>query len=260
MTSDFLHRIARERAADARGARCRRPVAALLRYAVLGAVALSILPASAAASLPTHAQAKSGARADSEPQRAPERPSQGPAFERDYGGVQRPPRVNTQPFKDLLLKAKRLYDAGQLDLSRTIELNAEADRADDGTLTNFQMSSLTRDSAHRELAIGVVAAISQSRLLRFLEGVPHIRLKLFLDQQRLAITSSAEVASEDLARQMSSGYGGLLAFARVRERGRPSGVVWNSMGFKSDGKQFTVTLEMSREEAGRLLLQLITPN
>jgi hypothetical protein len=59
---------------------------------------------------------------------------------------------------------------------------------------------------------------------------------------------------------MAAGYGGLLAFARIRERERPSGVVWNRMGFKSDGKQFAVTLEMSREEAGQLLLQLITPN
>ena len=260
MLSDFLDRIARERDADARGAR-RRPVAAMLRYAVLGAVALSILPASAAASLPARAQDKSGTRADSEPQRAPARPpAQEPAFVRDDGGVQRPPRVNTQPFKDLLLKAKRLYDAGQLDLSRTVELSAEADRADDGTLTNIRLSGLAGAPVQRELATEVVAAISHSRLLQFLEGVPYLRLKFVLDQQRLAITSSAEVASEDRARQMANGYGGLLAIARFRERERPSGVVWNRMGFRADGKQFAVTLEMSREEAGQLLLQLITPN
>ena len=138
-------------------------------------------------------------------------------------------------------------------------MTAEATR-DDGTLTNVQMSGPAGDPVHRELATEVVAAISQSRLLRFLEGVPQLRLKFVLDQQRLAITSSAEVASEDRARQMANGYGGLLALARMRERERPSGVVWNHMGFRADGKQFAVTLDMSREKAGQLLLQLITPN
>ena len=261
MLTDFLDRIARERDADAPAARRRRPAAALLRYAVLGAVALSILPAPSAA-LPAGApQDKTGARADSEPQRAPRRgAAQETAFAQEGAAVKRPPRVNTQPFKDLLLRAKRLYDAGQLDLGRTIELSAEADRADDGTLTNVRMSGPAGDPVHRELATEVVAAISRSHLLQFLEGVPHLRLKFILDQQRLAITSSAEVASEERASQMAAGYGTLLAVARIRERARPSGIVWNRMGFKADGKQFAVTLEMSREEAGQLLLQLITPN
>ncbi|HEX7175643.1 MAG TPA: hypothetical protein VF240_10325 [Pyrinomonadaceae bacterium] len=258
MISDFLYRIAREREADARGSRRRRPVAALLRYAVLGAVALSILPASAAASLPTHAQDKSGTRADSEPRFVPERPAQTNAA---ADGVRRPPRVDTRPFKELLLKGKGLYDSGRLDLSRTIDLALVADREDDGSLVSIASAGAPlNDPLVFQFVKETVDTISQSRLLGFLDGTRRIRLDLSLDEQKLTITARTEVASEEYARKMASGYGALLAYARLMERERPSGVVWNHTGLMADGKQFAVTLEMSREQAGQLLLQLITPN
>lgn len=81
----------------------------LARYAVLGAVALSILPVSAA-SLPLTAQEMPKQQGGAGPKQSPEQQGQDvSARVADAGRVTLPPRVNIKPLKDLWLKGK-LYE------------------------------------------------------------------------------------------------------------------------------------------------------
>lgn len=260
MLSDFLHRIAREREADARGAR-RRPVGALLRYAVLGAVALSILPASAAASLPAHAP-QDGAKSQGGvgPKQSAEQTQREEAGRKDVH-VKLPPKIDTRPFKDLLLKGKELYDRGELDLSRTVELTVEADRNEDGTLANVALTgSAAGDPALKELTADAVAALSESRVFSVLEGPGRVRMGLLLDGQRFRAVLVAELDTVQRAEQTANVYGLGITAMRFKKSGTDEGQVWKNMTASASGKQLALKLEMTRAEAGNLLLKQITPN
>ncbi|HEY1404301.1 MAG TPA: hypothetical protein VGB05_09260, partial [Pyrinomonadaceae bacterium] len=50
--------------------------------------------------------------------------------------VEKFPTINTKPFTDLLKQGKDMRDAKEIDLSGNLEMEVEADRQDDGRLTN----------------------------------------------------------------------------------------------------------------------------
>jgi hypothetical protein len=54
-------------------------------------------------------------------------------------GVKRPKEINTRPFKDLLVDAKKKKDRGELKLDGQIELSVEADLDSDGKLKNAKV-------------------------------------------------------------------------------------------------------------------------
>src|SRR5258708_38737875 len=54
-------------------------------------------------------------------------------------GVKRPKEINTRPFKDLLIEAKKKKDSGELKLDGQIELTVDADRDPDGKLKNAKV-------------------------------------------------------------------------------------------------------------------------
>lgn len=257
--TDFLSGMFRERVAPRLSVR--RGASSLVRYAVLGAVALSVLPASAA-NLPHAAQEKpkrqGGAGSKQSAKRQRQSAAAAPAADNNAKPI---PRANVRPFKDLLAKGKALYDAGRLDLTGTLDVSFEADRAEDGTLANVV---LTGGSAGNPELMGLskdfMNAVSESRILSFFENARRVRMSLALGGQNVSATTNIEFDSEERARETAVGYGTLLTFARFKEKGTHAGVVWNSIKVSSSGKQLAFKLEMTREAAGNLLLQQITPN
>lgn len=169
-------------------------------------------------------------------------------------GVQRPPRVNAQPFRDLLAEAKQMLDRGQLDLTGQIEMIIEADRNQDGTLRNVEIvgGSATNESL-KEISTRFVQALSASRALSFLEGVEHLRMTIRLDQQRVTVRAVSEVETAERATEMARGYGGMLTIERWRRRGRDEGAVWNNVNISASGRQLNVSFEMPRNTAADLL-------
>ena len=169
-------------------------------------------------------------------------------------GIQRPPRVNAQPFRDLLAEAKQMYDRGQLDLSGQIEMIIEADRNTDGTLRNVEIvGGSASNQSLKNLATSFVQALSASRALSFLEGVEHLRMTIRLDQQRVTVRAISELETAERASEMARGYGGMLAIERWRRRGRDEGAVWNNVNISSNGRQLDVRFEMPRNTAADLL-------
>ena len=168
--------------------------------------------------------------------------------------VQRPPRVNAQPFRDLLAEAKQMLDRGQLDLSGQIEMIIEADRNQDGTLRNVEIvGGSASNQSLKELGTRFVQALSASRALSFLEGVEHLRMTIRLDQQRVTVRAVSEVETAERATEMARGYGGMLAIERWRRRGRDEGAVWNNVNISASGRRLDVSFEMPRNTAADLL-------
>lgn len=219
---------------------------ALARYVVLGAVALSILPAQAfAAALPLLLAAR--------------------AQEDATGGkpAKPPVEIKPNPFRELLVKAKRLKDEGEIDFGRTIELSFEADLTEAGSLANVTPISAKPDTPRlRELGEDLVRALSETNVPGSLKGFRHLRVSLRLDQRTFAASLDADAESDERAARTAHGYALFLKMAHLNaiER-RPELVpVYKGMTFSSSGKQLAFRLEMSREAAGNLLLKQITPN
>lgn len=225
---------------------------------MLGLVALSILPASAAqfqaAAQQGTPERQGGAGANSSPgQRDAAAPSA-----QDMAAMS--PRVNTLPFRQLFHRAVALYDSGVLDLTKPLRVGVEADREPDGTLVNIAIVGLPGDKSLDRLARDFVLAVGSSRVLHHLEGARHIRLNLTLDGERLSAAGDAEFDSAERASKLAHFYDVVFGFQRAKTAGTDRHVVWQNMTASASGKQLALKLEMTRAEAGNLLLKQIAPN
>jgi len=168
-------------------------------------------------------------------------------------GVKRPKEINTRPFKDLLVNAKKMKEDGKLNLDGQIELTVEADRDPDGKLKNAQVKDKRGDKMLEAVALDLVSALSDSGVLDFLEGTRHLRLTAKLDDKNVEITASTEVESEDRARQMEKGYSLLIVGGRIAKRGKDEEVYYNHTVVTSKDKEVSVKFSISRDEMSQLL-------
>ena len=208
----------------------------LVRFVVIGAFVFGVLPAPGGALLFAQPQ-KAGANAN------------------------KAPRVNAAPLRAWLAQAKRQKDSGKLDLAGPRAVTIEADRAEDGTLSNAVITGPSaRDPQMRKLAQDFVAALNQSRALGFLQDVSHVRMNFALDGERFKTDSASDAPSAQRAEEMARGYRAMVNVARLMRRGTDEAAVLNNMKFSSNGKQLLMSLDMPREQMGNLLLKQITPN
>lgn len=168
------------------------------------------------------------------------------------------PKINSKPFKDLLAKGKEMKDKGELDLNGTIQVTIEADRNEDGTLSNVVVVPVAAsDKNMKELVKEFVQALSASRALVVLEGTRHLRLKLNLDEKTVFISVVTEVESEERAAQMARGYGGMLFVERWRRSGKNEAAIFNNTNISAQGKLVTVKFQMSRKAAGEMIAKQV---
>jgi hypothetical protein len=171
------------------------------------------------------------------------------------------PRVNAAPLRAWLAQAKRQKDAGRLDLAGPRAVTIEADRAEDGTLSNAVIAGPSaRDPQMRKLAQDFVAALNQSRALGFLQDVSRVRMNFALDGERFKTDSASDAPTAQRAEEMARGYRAMVNVARLMRRGTDEAAVLNNMKFSSNGKQLLMSLDMPREQMGNILLKQITPN
>ena len=160
---------------------------------------------------------------------------------------------HTSSFRALLQKTQRLIEAGELSAQDTFDFTLEAGRNDDGTLRDIKFTeSAAANGRWRSLAHEFVAVLSESGALSGLKGADHLTFTLRLDE-RASARLNAVVNSAEQAAQLAQNYRALLDLARVSQRARARIEVLNNMAFSANGKQLTMQLEMSREQAGNLL-------
>jgi hypothetical protein len=207
----------------------------IARAAVLGAFVLGVLPAGGAA---VAAQAQK--------------------VEASAG---RAAKINMAPFRSFLARARRLHAQGKLDLSKRQTITVEADRAEDGSLSNAVVAGESAANPHfRAVAQDFVQSLSESRALRPLEGVSHVSMTFTLDGERFTAHTLSEAPSEARAEEMARGYRMMLNLGRMMRRGTPEGVVLGGMKLSSSGKHLVMNLDTTREAMGNLLLKQVTPD
>jgi hypothetical protein len=168
-------------------------------------------------------------------------------------GVKRPKEINTRPFKDLLADAKKKKEKGELKLDGQIELTVEADRADDGKLTNAKVTDKRGDKALERVALDFVAALSDSGVLDFLEGTKHLKVTVKLDNDNVEVVAATEVESEDRARQLERTFGGMIVLGRIVKHGKDEEVYYNHTQVTSKEKEVSLKFMMPRADMGAML-------
>lgn len=167
--------------------------------------------------------------------------------------VKRPKEINTRPFKDLLIEAKKRKDRGEIKLDGQIELTVEADRSTDGKLTNAKVTDKRGDKTLEAIALDFVAALSDSGVLDFLEGTKHLRVTVKLDQDNVEVVAATEVDSVERARQLERTFGGMIVLGRIVKNGKDEEVYYNHTQVTSNEKEVSVKFAMPRAEMGSML-------
>jgi hypothetical protein len=168
-------------------------------------------------------------------------------------GVKRPKEINTRPFTDLLKAAKLKKDRKELNLDGQIELTVEADLAPDGKLVNARVTSGRGDKTLETTALDFVAALSDSGVLDFLQGLKHLRVVVKLDQNNVEVVAASEVESPDRARELEKTFAYMIALGRIIKRGKDEEVYYNHTQVSSLEKEVNVKFTMPRDEMGAML-------
>lgn len=161
--------------------------------------------------------------------------------------------INARPFRDLLAKTQGLIAAGELKPQDVFDFTLEAERNPDGTLRDIKFTEAAAANGRwRPLAREFVSVLSDSGVLSALTDADRLTITLRLDE-RASARLQAVVKSAEQAAKLAQTYNALLDFERVSQRGRAAVEVLNNMAFSANGKQLSMRLEMTREQAGNLL-------
>ena len=163
------------------------------------------------------------------------------------------PRVYAVPFRDLLVKVRRMVEDGDLKADDYFQFTVEAARNADGTLGDVRFTEQAAANGRwRALADEFVRVLSDSRALSYLEGVERLTLTVGLGD-RFTASLAAEAPTEAAASRFEKTSALFLDIARRSQQGRPGAEILGAMRASAGGKRFAFTLDMTRAEAGNLL-------
>jgi hypothetical protein len=170
-------------------------------------------------------------------------------------GVRRPKEINTRPFQDLLASAKKMKDEKKLNLDGQIELMVEADLDTDGKLLNAKVSDKRGDKTLESVALGFIAALSDSGVLDFLEDAKHLRIIVKMDDKTVEVVASSDFESAARAKKLENTYSGMIVLGRISAHlsKKPEEVYYNHTQVSSQDKEVSVKFSMPRTEMGELL-------
>ncbi|MFN2483260.1 MAG: hypothetical protein ABR554_17510 [Pyrinomonadaceae bacterium] len=171
------------------------------------------------------------------------------------------PEINTKPFEDLLAQGKKMKDEGEIDLTGTLEMSVEADRRDDGKLEHVEITGESAsDPKLHQLAKDFISALSDSELLKVLDGTRHVRMKVRLDDREVSVRVMTEMESADLASKKTNAYNGMLWIGAMSKKGKDEEAIFKSVKIKNEAKQVVLTFQMPRKDAGALLSKITDKN
>ena len=161
--------------------------------------------------------------------------------------------INARPFRDLLAKTRRLIENGELNPQDVFDFTLEAERNADGTLRDIKFTEAAAANGRwQPLVREFVSVLSDSGALSALTGADRLTITLRLDE-RASARLHAVVNSAEQAAQLAQNYNALIALGRLDGRMRDGVEILNNMAFSANGKQLTMQLVMTREQAGNLL-------
>jgi outer membrane biosynthesis protein TonB len=165
--------------------------------------------------------------------------------------VERPPRINSKPFKDAIAKAKKKRDAGELDVSGSIEIVVTADRNPDGSLHNIVPKVVKGDPNLVEVVLDFVSALSDSHALVFLKDVERLTLTVNANETNITASAVSEVGTEARASQMANAFNIIVWMAGKSDK--DEAVYYKSTSVTSKGNEVILNFSMSRATASALI-------
>lgn len=167
--------------------------------------------------------------------------------------VKRPKEINSKPFKDWLAAASVLKAKGDLDLTGTVEITVEADREADGKLSNVVVVAKSGDPRLEQVAKDLIAALSDSGALDFLEGAKHLALTMSMNDSEVTATVSTEMQSKERAAQLAQTYGFFIRTAEKIKEGKDEATIYRNTKVTSEDRRIILNFKMDRKDAGALL-------
>ncbi|HEX8282361.1 MAG TPA: hypothetical protein VF588_03360 [Pyrinomonadaceae bacterium] len=170
------------------------------------------------------------------------------------------PTVNVKPFEEVALLGKQLVEQGKLGPDTTINVSATAERMEDGRLRPESVKvqwHTAPDETVTTLAHKLLTALSESRVLGALEDAKSVRLGLKLDRQNVSVLVAGEMPTEIEASRYVEGYKMFLRLGVMAKRGTDEGRLYERLGFSSEGKMFKMSFEMPRDEAARMIADML---
>jgi hypothetical protein len=165
--------------------------------------------------------------------------------------VERPPRINSKPFKDALAKAKKKKDAGELDLGGSIEIVVTADRNPDGSLRNIVPRVIKGDPKLVEVVLDFVSALSDSHALIFLKEIEQLTMTVKANETNISASVASETKNAARASEMATAFNVMVWAASKTEK--DEAVYFKSTSVTSKGKEVIVNFSMPRATASSLI-------
>lgn len=185
-------------------------------------------------------------------------------------GVNRPKdnEINRAPLKDFVNKANDLFEKGQLDFSKPIEVIIDAELDSSAHFVNANVVTKSGNVNLDEISKDMVAALSDSGALRFLmtrDGsaveLKKMRFIIKMDQGSFNAQIESEASSADRARQMANSFGTMLGMVPMLRAGKDDEIaIAKGTKLKSDGTKLIAIFSMPRQQAIDLMKKQVAQN
>ena len=173
----------------------------------------------------------------------------------------RKPHINSKPWEDLADEGKQLFEQGKLNLNSSVDVNATAERADDGTLKPDSVNINWKqppDETTELLARKLITAVSESEMLSTLDGAKGVDMSLKLDEKEISVVIGNEFASAAEAEKYANGYVLFLLYARASKSGTDEGELYNSVKLGQEGNRFIISFKMPKDVAGKMIANMLS--
>jgi hypothetical protein len=176
--------------------------------------------------------------------------------------------INRAPLKDFVAKANDLFEKGQLDFSKPIEVVIETELDKDAHFVNPQVISKSGNAPLDQISTDMVAALSDSGALKFLMGrdgntidLQKMRFTIKMDQNSFNAVIESEAPSAERAKQMAFAYSALLGAVPLLREGKDDEIaIAKGTTVSSDGKKLIATFAMPRQQAIELMKKQVAAN
>jgi hypothetical protein len=173
----------------------------------------------------------------------------------------RKPHINSKPWEDLANEGKQLFEQGKLNLNSSVDVNATAERADNGKLNpdSVQLNwKKPPDETTKLLARKLITAVSESEMLSTLDGAKGVDMSLKLDEKEVAVVIGNEFASAADAEKYANGYVLFLLYARAFKSGTDEGELYNNVKLGREGNRFIISFKMPKDVAGKMIANMLS--
>ncbi len=173
--------------------------------------------------------------------------------------------VNKRPFQDLAAYATDLKKQGKLDFEKPFEIAIETNLDKDGKLINPKVSKKSGDLTLVDLGTKLIAAMNDSGVLFYLKKInedkPGTKVVFTISQDgnQVVATVESEVSSIDSARQLSKGFGLMLAMGAESRKGKNEEALIRNTTVSPDGKNIVFTLKMAHNDVVNIVNKGMAP-